>query len=323
MSRRLPSLLSPRALGWVFSLLVLAVLFPAVAHARATGVEGTSRQLEIFGKTVDYQLVLKKDPRLTYDGEAYAKEIHGENIYFAVLNQAFFEKEAHLLFQRFANSPTSAASSLPAKSLTSLETELVALRNASEPIPMADATRKAALRDLQVQLERLAWFELYEESLQTAVNNKEAERLFSEQFTRIRLETIERHEVAHLLDLKENLINSGAHFEKYSELNAFYAELAYSARPLDVMAQALAGLIDELNRGQVVDQSLTKVATVLEFIKKCPRFAKLFPKGPMAKCCLEILAQIQNPDFILVGQQLYHKNQQFKLALADSPSTPR
>src|SRR5262249_16796858 len=156
------------------------------------------------------------------------------------------EKEAAQLFQRFEN-PVAARDNTSTEKLEALEKDLSGLTTA-EAVPTADAPLKAALKELQLQLEDLAWHPLYEAALQDAKDKKAAQRRFADQFTQIRLDTIERHEVAHLIDLKENSTPSDPHFEKYSELNAFYTELAYGARPKDVMAQALSGLIDELNR---------------------------------------------------------------------------
>jgi hypothetical protein len=120
-----------------------------------------------------------------------------------------------------------------------------------------------------------------------------------------RLKTIELHEVSHLIDMRGVEDIQGEAFERFTELNAFYTELAFGSNPHDVMAQGLAGLLDELRQGRPVDYSIQKVATVLHFLKKCPVWGKTSPSGSLPTRCLELLATLKKSDFILAGKELY------------------
>ncbi|MBL7684913.1 MAG: hypothetical protein JNK65_02630, partial [Deltaproteobacteria bacterium] len=170
---------------------------------------------------------------------------------------------------------------------------------------------KSTLKELKGKLEYLAWFKVYEKSVKESVSKEQAQVKFAQQFSQIREKTTEYHEAAHLIDLMKVSVeeSKSAEFEKYTELNAFYTELAYSENPYDTMAHAVVGLLDEIDQAKTTDYSIEKVSTLLRFFKECPRFAKFFrPGNRMAPCCFEVLAKISSRDFIFAGNELYRKN---------------
>jgi hypothetical protein len=305
-------------------LLFLAALlvsspFLSLRFANAGTQEGFApRSLEIWGRAVQYQFILKNDSHLKYDGEAYTKKIHGQKISYVVLNKTYFKNEADEIFQRLEGSEDLLPTSPSHDQLTGLETNLLAYKSSQENVPGMKEDLQLALRDLQKTLEQLAWLTLYQSSIKRTSSRKDAQRMFEEGFSLARLDTIEHHEAAHLLDLQDQPNNQNSEFEKFSELNAFYTELAYGSNPQDVIAQAIAGLIDEMNQGKIVDFSTLKVATVIQFLKHYPGLSKNFDKGPMSRSCLAILTDIQNHDWSLAGKELYQKNQaNLKVALAN------
>lgn len=313
-----------------FALAKKAVLFLSVlaAFAFALGVRAVraeapqfeksiSRSLVVWEQPIQYQFIIKNNPRLPFDGEASRKQVSGKEIHFIVLNKAFFHREAKDLFARFEKNYISMGQDLLSKEdLRQIETFLMTLKISPEGSPSLDQKTILLLKHLKENLEYLAWSPLYRISLQENRSQKEAERRFKKEFIQTRLETIEWHEVAHLSDIKGTSDTKGEAFGRFTELNAFYAELAYGTNPHDVMAQALAGLIDELNQGKNVDFSLEKVATVLKFLKECPRFAKHYSPGqfneggPLPRSCLEILARLKTSDFIMVARELRQQNLQ-------------
>ncbi len=170
---------------------------------------------------------------------------------------------------------------------------------------------KSTLKALKGKLEYLAWFKVYERSLQESVSKEEAQRKFTQQFSEIRSKVVEYHEAAHLIDLMKVSAEESRseEFEKYTELNAFYTELAYSENSYDTMAHAVVGLLDEIDQAKTRDYSIEKVSSLLRFLKECPRFAKLFrPDNRMAPCCFEVLARISSGDFIFAANALYRRN---------------
>src|SRR5262249_838729 len=183
------------------------------------------------------------------------------------------------------------------------------LRQPASAAKQARVQFEGELKKIEDTLEDLAWREAYQRAWQGAAPREAAERAFVAEFVQIRLFTIERHEGAHLLDLQNNSLKPGAKredsFQKFTELNAFYTELANSPNPLDALTQAVAGLLDEIRQAKSVDFSLEKVTTLLDFLKRCPRFAGQFKQAHLSKSSLQALAQLKTEDFKFAGHELY------------------
>lgn len=271
----------------------------------------SSRSLRIWDKNIDYQLEIKNDPQWPSDGESFKKLIKGRPIYHVVINRAFYQKEAEQLFRQFEQVPknqfTDKQFDFP--EWRHFEKNLLSLRESSFKEKKSQV--KSTLKALKGKLEYLAWFKVYEKSVKESVSKEEAQRKFTQQFSQIRDKIIEYHEVAHVIDLMKVSVEEShsAEFERYTELNAFYTELAYSENPYDTMAHAVVGLLDEIDQAKTTDYSIEKVSTLLRFLKECPRFAELFrPGNRMALCCFEVLAKINSMDFVFVGNELYRRN---------------
>lgn len=269
------------------------------------------RTLQIWDTQITYQFELKNDPQWPSDGESFKKMLKGQPVYHVVLNKAFFRKEAEQLFQQFEKIPkdpfTKNRSDFP--EWNQFEQDLLSIQDS--PFKVKDPRIKNTLQELKEKLEHLAWFKVYEKSVKESASRKEAQEIFLQQFTLLRDKTIEYHEAAHLIDLMQvsSQESHSTEFEKYTELNAFYTELAYSENPYDSMAHAVVGLLDEIDQTKIRDYSIEKVSTLLRFLKECPRFAKLLsPRHNMAPCCFEVLTKMTSQDFIFVGHALYRKN---------------
>lgn len=273
------------------------------------------RSLKIWDQQVTYQVELKNDPRGFSDGESFQKKSKGYSTYHVVLNRALIRKEAEQLFQQFEAVPKNpfTKNHFNFPEWNRFEQDLLSSQDSR--FKVKDPRIKNTLQALKEELEYLAWFRVYEKSVKESGSRAEALEKFLQYFSLIRDKTVEYHEVAHLIDLMK--VNSqesySAEFEKYTELNAFYTELAYGENPYDTMAHAVVGLLDEIDQAKLKDYSIEKVSTLLRFLKECPRFAKFFsPSHRMAPrmtlCCFEVLAKITSKDFIFVGSALYRKN---------------
>jgi len=269
------------------------------------------KSLNIWGSEIYYRLLIKADARLSFDGKAFIQNDQGKKIPYVVLNTAFFEKEASALFQRFRQSRTALASveTTADPELMKFEKSLLKSKNPSRPFSSSlTPSLKNSLKSLQTSLEDMAWFQVYKDSVEDSATLEEAKRRFVRQFSARRMKTIEFHEATHLYDMQRSGNIESPAFKRFTEANAFYAELVYGDNPHDVMAQALAGVLDELNRGKVVDYSVDKVLSVLRFLKQCPRFAELIKSEPFSKCCLEMIAKVKRSDFISAGKELYRSH---------------
>ena len=273
------------------------------------------RSLVVWEQPVEYQFILKNNPRLPYDGEASRKLVKGQEIPLVVLNKAFFRKEAKDLFQRFEkNSPAMEPNPVSKDRLHLMENHLLTLKSPTGELPKLDQETLLSLKQFKEYLEYLAWSPLYRSSLQETQSRKKALRRFEKAFIQTRLETIEWHEAAHLSDLKGNGVARDKAFGQFTELNAFFAELVYGTNPHDVIAQALTGLIDEVHQGKNVDFSFQKFVTVVKFLKENPRSAKRnrfdpsSEKDPWPRNGLESFARLKTSDYVTVGRELYRQN---------------
>src|SRR5262245_4994188 len=272
---------------------------------------GSVKTLNIWGSEIHYRLLIQTDSHVDFDGRAFIQNDQGRKTPCVVLNNAFFEKEASALFRRFRRHRTDLASveTVTHPELMNFEDRLLKSKNPSLPSSsLLTPSLKNSLKKLQTSLEDIAWFQTYQRSLENSSTLEEAERQFVEQFSAQRMKTIEYHEATHLYDMQRSEDIESPAFKRFTEANAFYAELVYGDNPHDVMAQALAGVLDELNRGKVVDYSVDKVLSVLRFLKQCPRFAELIKSEPFSKCCLEMIAKVKRSDFISAGKELYRSH---------------
>jgi len=299
-----------------FFLLALCFLGTTPSFCLASAGAGefdSPKSLIIWNHDISYHLLIENNPRLSFDGKAFIRRVDGRRVPFVTLNIAFLEKEALSLFHRFQSQSAKASPSpLPVErnAIMALEERLMELRNPSlSSLSTGTLSIQGALKKLQDSLENVAWLRTYRMSVKNASTAEEAERNFVKGFMEQRLKTLEYHEVAHIHDILTAVETQSKDFERFTEANAFYAELAYGENPHDVMAQALAGLIDEIHQGKTVDHSAEKVVSVLRFLKQCPRFARLMRPAALSKGCLETMVKANKPYFAFVGRELYRGHQ--------------
>lgn len=309
--------LSLSAARWM-AILAIFLLIPSVpetGRANAWSKKNyEEKTLQIWDQDVQYQYLAKKNPNVDFDGETSFEIVNGQKIFRVVINPVYFEREAKDLFRRFLQDQEQSVRGIldvNNEELFQLEKHLMQLGKDKESFAKLPFDPRIELRMVQQTLEKLAWQGLFEDSQKNAKSIKEAERNFVQKFTQERMATIERHEAAHVLDLKKAEGNTDTEsFARYTELNAFYTELAFGSNPLDVMAQAISGLLEELDKGKPVDFSVEKVAKVIGFLKKCPRFASRFSAKKMPKCCLEMLGDLTPQEFYFAAKELYRNNYQ-------------
>jgi hypothetical protein len=300
--------------------LLLALTFffvPFLPKALAKSEGPLTKSQRLWDREVEYRLIHQKNSQRESDGEAYFQQEGQQKINYVVLNSAYFTKEAEQIFKRIQDS----ASDTPkpfysAEALASLERLLLA---GVDPQSPTAPELTGHLKDLQHRLEYQAWHGLFQEARANTPSIREAKKYFAGRFTEARLHTIEYHEASHLLDLKDGVDLNSEAFERFTELNAFYTELAYGSHPHDVMAHALSGLLEEWRQGRTVDYSIPKVAAVLAFLKKCPKWGKAQDPRPFSGPCLELLAQLKQADFIAVAKGLYQPDFPHSFQLASHP----
>jgi hypothetical protein len=300
--------------GALFFVISLVFGFAATGHAKSLTNSKNSyegKTLQIWDQDVQYQYLVKKNPNVDFDGETSFEIVNGKKIFRVVINPIYFEREARDLFRRFLRDKEQSVrgSFVDNEELFQLEKQLSAMGQHGKVPAQLSFDPRVELKMVQQTLEKLAWQGLFEDCRKNAKSIKEAERNFIQKFTQDRILTIERHEAAHVLDLKAADGNTDQEsFARFTELNAFYTELAFGSNPLDVMSQAISGLVEELDKGRPVDFSVEKVATVISFLKKCPRFASRFSAKKMPKCCLEMLADLTHQEFHFAAKELYRNN---------------
>jgi hypothetical protein len=289
----------------VFALpLAFLALFPGPSKADPNET-GQIKSSNLWDKQLQYRLVIHPDPKASFDGESFAQIKDGVKTLFVILNTAFLEKEGLHLFHRLSEKEN--AKSLDgASSLSRLETT-VFLKDSTCRITRNDRSVRKMLELLQSRLERDAWEGAFWAALRQSSSRKEAEHRFVQYFEAVRKVSLEVHEVAHLIDLEEKGDDSSPEFDRYSELNAFYSELAYGSNPQDVLAQVLSGVVEEMSQGKSSDYSSTKVSTVLELLGKDPRFHEGFPKS---SCGWTALTRVKKNAFVEAGRKLYQENLQ-------------
>lgn len=281
---------------FIFTIFLSGLLLFAVNCSASAAVPGRDgeKSLSLWGQEVRYRLTHEHNARLSYDGKALAPSEARGHFNQVVLNVAFLKPEAEDLFNRMWRAgisfPRGGGPLLP-KGISRLEKRLLQGRSLS-PRDYKN------LHQIKESLEWSAWAGVFQGCAGQFPEREKAQACFLENFSRIRLEAIEYHEVSHLLDLsrKKNIRNTGE-FGRDSELNAFFTELAYGANPLDVMAQALAGCLEEARLGKGVDDSTLKLQKVLGFLAKKPHGV---PGGVLIG-----LAETPRADFVAVGRGLY------------------
>jgi len=284
--------------------LSFCALFPC--KSKADPIEnGEVRSSSLWDKKLQYRLIIHPDPKASYDGESFARIKDGAKTLFVILNTAFLEKEGLNLFHRLSEKEK-ANSVDGAFNLSRLEKK-VFLKDSTCRILRNDREVRRMLELLQSRFERDAWEGALWAALLQSSSRKEAEHRFVQYFEAVRKVSLEVHEVAHLIDLEEKGDDSSPEFDRYSELNAFYSELAYGSNPQDVLAQALSGVIEEMDERKPSDYSSAKVATVLALLEKDPSFHEGFPRS---SCGWTALTQVKKNAFVEAGRQLYQENLQ-------------
>lgn len=311
--RNLPSLIPSLGISFLFFLSIAS--FTATSHADSwPKTNDNEKTLQIWDQDVQYHYLVKKNPNVDFDGETTFEIVNGQKIFLVVINPAYFEREARSLFRKFLRDKEESVRggfAVNNEELFQLEKHLLEIGQQEQYLSKLAFDPRSELKQVQQGLEKLAWQGLFEESRNGAKSVKEAEKIFIQKFTQERISTIERHEAAHVLDLKNAEGNTdNESFARFTELNAFYTELAFGSNPLDVMSQAISGLLEELDQGKPVDFSVGKVATVIRFLKNCPRFASRFSAKEMPKCCLEMLGDLTRQEFLFAAKELYRKNYQ-------------
>ncbi len=282
-------------------LIALIALSPSFAFAdkSTSNFSGEVRSLSIWNQAIKYEYSVKQDQTVDYDGEAFVKDQDGRKVNVVIMNKIFFKKEAQNLFRKFKHSdPANIA--LSEEELNLLEKKL-SLGQSDKLFDFSGRNDlKSAVKRLQAALEYKAWHGIYQDSLKNNSSSNKAESDFAEKFSQIRMKTIEYHEVSHLADISNARKQPRSDFERFTELNAFYTELAYGENPWDVMSQAMTGIVDELTQQKSVDFSIEKVATALQILKN-GRSKNNFNN-------LLQLTQLNQQDYILAGKALHQRS---------------
>jgi len=294
-----------------YSILFLVILsfipFPAKA---VTEPISELHALKIWDQTIVYRRILESDPQLDLDGESFIEDDGGRNIPYAVLNRAFLRQEARQLFVQLEKYKGHKTPSFPrTEKLKKIGEDLLAKKEGLLKSSAENLELKLTLERFQDALELAAWKKAFSDSWRQASSRKDAENKFVERVSEIRMATVERHEAAHLLDLAHGGERDNPDFDRFTELNAYFTELAYGKNPKDVFAETINGLVEELERGESVDFSLDKVLATLQLIKNDRRFSLACPKS-WAQCYLKTLVRFTPKDFMLAGQALYHGQMQ-------------
>jgi hypothetical protein len=215
--------------------------------------------------------------------------------------------EARRLFERFTSSTKNQS-----HVSTGLKTLEAAVRNmnpkqAIPPLPHFIA----ALTELKERLENMAWLPLYREARAHTQSDEAAWQWFEKRFIARRLKNIEVHEGAHLLDVEHHpndirqSSKPGRHFNRQTELNAFFAELKYGGMPRDALAHALARMIDELTSQRTIDHSHQKVLAVLNAM--AVDSDRWLARRSDVDCLIGCWLHMSLHDFASLGDALYQK----------------
>ncbi len=257
-----------------------------------------SKVLEIWGEEIHYRLILKNDVNALHDGEAFTRIQEGEKVSYVILNPILLEKEANTLFDRFQKKENAFIAS-SAEEMKTLEAQLFNLNLKNQ-----NTLNPTLIRRLKKHFEVLAWQKLYQKAIQENKDLNLAKEYFVKSFIEARIHTLEHHEAAHLYDTQRASaaeLNS-PDFRRFTEMNAFYAELRYGENPYDVIAQALTGLLDEFEQKKNVDYSTAKLFSVLHWLRG-KSFNKNYPTSAFEK-----LSKIATSDYQELAQKLFQKN---------------
>ncbi|MBI2337183.1 MAG: hypothetical protein HYU97_10545 [Deltaproteobacteria bacterium] len=268
------------------------------ALSNPIAIQHKSRML--WNQTIDYQLQIVVDASLAYDGESTLSHQQDKIQYHVMLNTAFLEKEAEELFARFAKINSIASEQLLPAPQDLLELEQALL----EKRVSLSHRQNQVLRHLQESFEFLAWYKTYQQSWKGASISEQARAKFTQAFLASRIHSIEAHELGHLIDLKQRPIVQD--FKKFSELNAYYTELFYGGNPYDTLAQALAGVRDEMRQKKSVDFSHEKVLVLLQWVANMDPHM-MNAQDPLKKCCLVKLLNYKASNLAQLGKALYER----------------
>lgn len=220
------------------------------------------KKASLWGETFSYQLVILTKKNAIYDGKAFTVERGAKKIRRVVLNNAFFEKEGLELWNEFIKgTPPSLAGSPP---LMEFLDKLKSF-NGSEINNLVDQ-----LTILKNQLQYASWYDVYQQA-------KGDKKKFVKQFVKLREETIEYHELSHLLDeirLERRKGSTDEKFAQDTELRAFLTELVYGENPRDSLWQVVSGVLAEIKMSSVSDYSIHKLVEVLEATRTIPWVAR-------------------------------------------------
>lgn len=249
-----------------FLLLLLTSLKPGTSYAQSVpkAKRTKSRRIHIWNQKLDYQYRIEHNSHVPYDGKAFVEEKQGAFKAHVVLNTAYFAQEARSLFKKLQRSTPTKGPSFPKNLLGPLQ------KLSTTPSSLNSLPHKTLhqIKAWQENLALLSWNKVYQTCRISTDNRRKALLLFIEKFVQSRMRTIEYHEVSHLIDVKNHPNAPQQHFARRTELNAFYTELAYGENPLDVLAQALSGVLEEAHQGRLVDFSTEKVIQLNQYLEQ-------------------------------------------------------
>jgi len=282
----------------LFKIFLILMLLGGAYSAQASLSLKTEKPkvLEIWGQEIHYRLVFKNDANASHDGEAFTRFQEGEKVSYVILNPILLEKEAKNLFDRFQKKENAFIAS-STEEMKTLEGELFNLSPQNQ-----NTLNPSLIRRLKKHFEVLAWQKLYQKAVHENKDLNLAKENFVKNFIESRIHTLEHHEAAHLYDSQRASAAEldSPHFRRFTEMNAFYAELRYGENPYDVIAQALTGLLDEFEQKKNIDYSTAKLLSVLHWLRGKPLHKNY--------SAFEKLSKIGTSDYQELAQKLFQKN---------------
>ncbi|EKD42822.1 MAG: hypothetical protein ACD_73C00005G0002, partial [uncultured bacterium] len=246
---------------------LLFIVFPA------TGFTSVGLKMAVlWNQTISYELVTIQKNRVGYDGLSFITHRGKKTINRAVINTINFKKEALAIWKDFEKNPNQFSGTVI--SLADLIRHLEVVHDdgwGTSHMQKRDLLKIMA--ELEKQLQYVSWYGAYHRIRENSPNGNKAQKEFISEFEKTRKQTIEYHELSHLVDATnsgETVLETGKSnlSGELSEVRAFITELAYGQNPADTLWQMVAGVIDEINQGQNVDSSIFKMKLVLGEVQK-------------------------------------------------------
>ncbi len=237
--------------------ILLSVILGGLFLAPFSYASVQEKQATLWGETFSYQLVILTKRNVSYDGKAFTVESGAKKIRRVVLNNVYFEKEGIELWNEFTKGKPPSLAESP-----QLMDFLVELKSFNERGRNNLVDQLAALKN---QLQYAAWYDIYHQS--------PSKKEFIKKFINIREQTIEYHELSHLLDeieLEQGKGNADEKFAHDTESRAFLTELVYGANPRDSLWQVVTGVLDEIKAIGPSDDSVHKLTQFLETARNVP-----------------------------------------------------